>query len=120
MRNVSKTSYDTAQLVDKLGFTIHPTKSILEPNIKIIFLGFLINSQNMTIRITEEKATELANLCKHLSHKVEISLREFARVIGKMVASEPGIEHAPIYYKVLEIEKDKLLKLNYGNFDVKI
>ena len=33
------------------------------------------------------------------------------------MASEPGVLYAPLYYKTLEIEKDRLLKVNFGNFE---
>lgn len=39
-----------------------------------------------------------------------ITIRKFAQLIGKLVASEPGVSYAPLYYKTLEIEKDKALK----------
>ena len=34
-----------------------------------------------------------------------------------MVASEPGVQYAPLFYKPLEIEKDAVLKGVCGNFD---
>ena len=42
-----------------LGFTIHERKSVLIPTQKIEFLGFLIDSRNMSISISEEKADHL-------------------------------------------------------------
>ena len=110
----------TTQLVDNLGLTIHPIKSVFEPCTSITFLGFIINSEDMTIRLTPEKAKELSDLCNNLSKRAEITIRELAQVIGKMVASESGMEYGPLYYKSLEIEKDKKLKENCGNFEAKI
>ncbi len=34
-----------------------------------------------------------------------------------MVASEPGVQYAPLYYKDLEHEKDGFVKLHRGNYD---
>jgi hypothetical protein len=45
-----------------------------------------------------------------------MTIREFARVIGKLVASEPGIQYAGLYYKHLEIERDTALKINIREF----
>ena len=45
---------ETVSLLDSLGFTIHPAKSVMQPTQIIIFLGFVLNSQNMTIRLTNE------------------------------------------------------------------
>ena len=35
---------NTTELLQNLGFTIHPTKSFLTPTQRITFLGFAINS----------------------------------------------------------------------------
>ncbi|CAC5403252.1 unnamed protein product [Mytilus coruscus] len=52
--------------------------------------------------------------------KKEVTIREFAQVIGKLVATQPGVQFAPLYIKSLEITKDILLKCHYGNFDAKM
>jgi len=46
---------DSALLLDDLGFTIHPEKSVLIPVQELVFLGFLLNSVAMTVFLTEEK-----------------------------------------------------------------
>ena len=45
------------------------------------------------------------------------TIREIAEVIGKMVASFPGVQLGPLYYRQLENDKIKALRENYGNFD---
>lgn len=108
---------DTITLVDRLGLTVHPEKSMLVPTQCIEFIGFLINSVDMTVRLTPHKADAIVTLCLRLLRRKEITIREFAQLIGKLVASEPGVMYAPLYYKVLEIEKDEKLKAAKGNFD---
>ena len=54
---------NTIELVQNLGFTIHPTKSILTPAQRITFLGFLIYSVQMILEITEEKKSKTHNSC---------------------------------------------------------
>ena len=46
-----------------------------------------------------------------------ITIREFAQLIGKLAAAEPGVEYAALYYKTLELDRDFALKTNQGNFD---
>ena len=71
----------------------------------------------MTIRLIHEKAKEIKELCcKYVTNR-EITIREFAQIVGKLVAAEPGVEYAPIYIKSLEIEKDRKLKESNGNFE---
>ena len=49
--------------------------------------------------------------------KKHVTIREFAQMIGKMVAAEPGVEYAPLYYKPFELVKNHNLKRKRGNFD---
>ena len=48
----------TMSLLQNLGFTIHPIKSSFVPSQEIIFLGFVINTQHMTITLTNEKKSK--------------------------------------------------------------
>ena len=50
-------------LLQYFGFTIHPTKSILEPKQTLEFLGFRINSVNMTVKLTTDKENSLHEVC---------------------------------------------------------
>lgn len=112
--------HETVKLVDQLGFTIHPIKSVFIPTQEIIFLGFVLNSVDMSVKLTPERKTDLKNLCLEVLALPELSIRQLAKLIGKMVASEPGVQYAALYYKDLEIFKDKMLKQNKGNFEAKI
>ena len=40
-----------------------------------------------------------------------------AVVIGKLVASCPGVAMVPLFYRQLKKEKTAALKFHYGNFD---
>lgn len=82
-----------------------------------MFVGFLLNSENMTIRLTDEKKHKIISLCKDILKKRKITIREFAQLIGKLVASEPGMEHASLHYKPLEKIKIKELKYNSGDYE---
>ena len=107
----------TTMLLDSLGFTIHPIKSSLKPSQCIEFLGFKINSLSMSIELTKEKRISIKNDCIKLLKTRVITIREFAQLIGKMVASEQGIPHAPLFYRRLEMFKSVMLKCHRGNFD---
>ena len=63
----------------------------------------------MTVRLTEERAKDLQDLCIEALHRHHISKSHFAKIIGKMVASEPGVQCAQLFYKDLEIFKDNML-----------
>ena len=46
---------ETVRLLQSLGFTIHPGKSVLKPRQKLTFLGFVLNSKIMTLTLTDVK-----------------------------------------------------------------
>lgn len=107
----------TVKLMDALGLTVHVDKSVLIPSKQIVFLGFLLCSETMTVRLTVERVEELIECCSKIVRKSKCSIRKFAQMIGKMVAAEQGVEYAPLFYKPLEKVKDYYLRLNKGNFD---
>ena len=111
---------DTMRLVDAVGLTTHPEKSIINPTQCIEFVGFLLNSVDMTVRLAPRKVNNLIELSKEILKAKAISIRYFAKLIGKMVAAEPGVKYAALHYKSLELEKDNALKMSRGNFDDKI
>ena len=43
---------DTITLLEKLGFVIHSDKSALIPSQQLVTLGFILNSVDMTVRLT--------------------------------------------------------------------
>ena len=52
-----KSAIATVKLFTKLGFQVHSDKSNLFPSQEIHFLGFILNSKNMTVTLTDEKQT---------------------------------------------------------------
>ncbi len=95
---------DTVDTFRSLGFIIHPEKSMFEPKQEIEFLGFLLNSISMTIRLPTAKA------CVNLLDKGKITVRELAHVIGLLVSSLPGVQFGELHYRKLEINKTQLCR----------
>ena len=107
----------TTKLLDSLGLYVHPDKSILEPSQVLEFLGFVLNSVSMTVTLSHAKAENIKHVCKDLLTTTQPTIREVAVVIGKLVASCPGVAMGPLFYRQLENEKTAALKLRHGNFD---
>jgi hypothetical protein len=110
----------TVQLFRSLGLTVHPTKSVLIPTQSIVFLGFIINSVEMTVTLTEEKKCIIFEACKSLLQNKKPLIREVSRVIGLFVSAFPAVIYGPLYYRYLEFNKTQALRLNKGNFDAHI
>ena len=105
----------TTVLLEKLGLVVHPEKSTFIPTQVLTILGFAIDS--VEIQLISEKATSLQNVCTALLQNSSPSIRKVASVIGKIVASFPGVIHGALYYRYLEKDKSQALIRTKGNFD---
>ncbi len=112
---------EAATLFEKLGFTIHPDKSSLNPEHVIVFLGFVINSITMTVKLTEEKMNKLLDLIEDTLYEMHtkgcIKIRTIATIIGKMVSSLPGTLFGALHYRTIEYDKNKALKSYRGDYE---
>ena len=108
---------ETITLLDRLGFVIHPEKSILIPTQEITFLGFIFNSANMTLKLTPERALKLKTACLENLQAATPHTRDVARLLGLMTSSFPGVMYGALHYRALEMGKTCALKQNKGNFD---
>ena len=115
--NCMKNVEDTAGLLTKLGFIIHPTKSIFEPTTQIQYLGVVIDSVTMKVTLTPERKLHLKSGCLKLITIRQCTIRELAKVIGMIVASFPAVKYGPLHYRQLEKEKIAALKSKKGDFD---
>ena len=111
--------WDSINILQSLGFTIHIKKCQITPTQIIIFLGLVFNSINMTITLTEEKKLYIYNKAIKILQSSQVSIREIASFIGHIIASLPAVPYGKLYFRRLEREKNYALKCNKGNFDVK-
>ena len=108
---------ETGRLFDRLGFTIHPSKSCFDAAQRILFLGFVLCSLSMTVSVSDEKAESICKFIVDILERENISIRIFAKIIGCLVALNPGVWIGPVFWRRLEIEKIKLLRMNHFNFE---
>ena len=112
-----KNVHASLDIFHKLGFVIHPTKSVLKPTQKITYLGFEIDSKDMTVRPTEEKKEKIKELSEKLLKQGYSTIRVLAKLIGMIVACFPGVMHGPLHYRRMESDKIEALKNSNGNYD---
>ena len=74
-----KNIIDTIIMLDKLGFVIHPDKTALLPTQIIVFIGFTINSVDMTVTLTEEEILKIEPLILQVLNSEKNTIREAAR-----------------------------------------
>ena len=100
----------------RLGFFVHPEKSIFVPSQRLTYLGFDLHSVHMTVAPTAAKIEKLWASCNSLLQKTTPTIRQVAEVIGILVSNFPGAEYGPLHYRHLECDKYKALIANKGNF----
>ena len=83
----------------------------------MIYTGFWIDTIQMTLQITEEKADKIVAICTTLLNDTSPTIREVAQVMGNLVAAFPAVPNGQFYYRELEKCKIKALAHSAGNFD---
>ena len=107
-------------LLIKLGFKIHEQKSILKPIQELQFLGFVINSKNMTISINKDKSEHTTLKIKYLLSDPSPSIKTLASVIGSLISLFPVIPFGKLHYRNLEKEKTEFFKKSAWDFETKV
>ena len=110
----------TCELMKRLGFTLNYKKSLLIPSQQIEYLGFIIDSNKMVVKLPLHKIVSIKDKSRNIMTKSVITLRELAAYIGTLVSSFPAVQFGPLHYRHLERVKDFGLKRNGGNFDKKV
>ena len=105
---------DTICVFDKLGFVVHPTKSVLSPVQVITYLGFIIDSVRMTIALTDKRKEKIKQAATKIKEENYMPIREVASFIGLVVAAFPAVPYGPLHYRTIDQEKTHALKKN-GN-----
>jgi hypothetical protein len=92
-------------------------KSVLNPTQKLEYLGFILDSHNMTVTPTEVKVQRLKRDVAGFLKKDVTTIRHVAQILGGLMATHPGNPWAPLFTRQLEIEKIWALQRNQFNFD---
>ena len=110
----------TKSLFIRLGFLINLDKSVLTPTQNIEFLGFRINSTEMSVTLTKHKKDKIRTLCWTMLSNSFLSIQELASVTGKLIATFPAVNYGGLHYRELEKLKVSELKKNRGHYKAQI
>ena len=107
---------DTVKCSLNAGFYVHPEKSILVPTKRLVFLGFLLCTETMTVRLTAEKCDKIKAAITNVLKASQLTIQEVAELVGQLVASFPGVPLGKLYYRQIDNEKSRALKRAGGSF----
>lgn len=113
LRNIST----SVELLKRLGFSINKDKSCMIPSQNCCFLGFILDSQRMTLELTLEKRQKIHNQIKRFKRLSKCKIRDFAKLIGSLVSCCPAIKYSWAHIKNLEREKYLALLKSKGNYE---
>ena len=100
-----------------LGFIVNEKKSIFVPTQQITFLGFALNSVDMTISVPPYKVEHVILKIREILGRRFPKIRDVASVIGLLVSCELALPYGPLFRRTLENEKNEALAQNDGNFE---
>ncbi|XP_050292960.1 uncharacterized protein LOC126733621 isoform X1 [Anthonomus grandis grandis] len=110
----------TTQLLENLGFIININKSVLQPEQTINFFGFSFNSASLKISLPEKNIYSIKQKIKQFKRKIQCTVRVFAQLLGKLVASCPATKYGFAHLKILEIIKHSAIRSDYQNYNKKM
>ena len=110
----------TVNFLQWLGFVVNFKKCNLVPSWKCKFLGFNLDTYDLSLRLPEDKRAKLINLIDNFISKSVCSIAELAQIIGKLISACPAVQYGMLYTKILESEKISALVNNHYNYNAKI
>ena len=105
------------RLLSQLGFVINHKKSILNPTQEIEFLGLLVNTTTMTLKLPASSLANIRSRCKALLRNPRCTVRQLAALVGLLSFSKTAITPAPIFYRSLQLEIIQALHTSTGNYN---
>ena len=106
---MSKQYKNDVTFLESLGYTVNYKKSVLVPTQRIIFFGFILDSVQFKIFLTEEKVQKIKTKAQSLLNTGLVVVREVASFIGLIINAFHAVLEAPMYYRSLE--RDKIVGL---------
>ncbi len=92
-------------------------KLILMPDMQIELLGFVPDSVDMTVTMTDECIEQIVNLCHDLKANPTTMVHHLCKVISKLIATWPAMPLGQTQYRQLECEKLVALRNNRWCYD---
>ena len=107
-------------LLENLGFVINFPKSLLEPKKIIEFLGFLVDSNAMELKLPGDKLKSIRGEAKRILTSEYTTALELSRMLGKMNATTKAIEIAPLFYRQLQAELQLALSRSQQDYSTQL
>ena len=88
--------------MERLGFTVNYSKSVLTPVEELLFLGFIINTALWIVCLPSDKLKKLQHECRRVLRKNGATSTELRSILGTMEAARPATTLARLNMRGLE------------------
>ncbi len=78
-------------------------KSVTMPSQKMVFLGVVVDTTSMEVRLPEQKLQKIHAEARSMTHLTMVSARAVTRLIGKMSAASHAVSPFAIVYRHLQV-----------------
>ena len=89
-------------LLTGLGFVINIHKSIMTPSQQIKYLGILVDSTTLDLRLPVEKFHHIGLEIDQITQRSHITAKQLAQLIGKLHAIAQTLLPVPLFYWFLQ------------------
>jgi len=100
-----------------LGFVVNWRKSILIPTQTIDYLGFSVNSINMTLSLPRDRLVKISSKCTEILTSQRLKVRNLSELIGQLTATGEAVLPGPLHYRQLQKLKAYALSLNKQSYE---
>jgi len=100
------------RLLVSLGFTISQDKCILAPSRRLVFLGLLVDTSNVTLAVPEERLALIVAKLASIGSRPRV--KTLASLIGSLISCRDAVE--PAYLWTTALTRAKQLAVNRGGW----
>ena len=93
-----------------LGFLINIPKSVTTPSHCLEVLGFMVDTESITISLPIHKVQAIQKVAAQLLHQEPIIVKDLAQMIGVLVATKPAVHTGALHYRALQDLKIQALR----------
>lgn len=95
----------TIKLLESLGFIINLNKSHITPTRSCKFLGYIFDTNNMTLSLPHDKKLRIKEKARMFLKLKKCTIRQFAEFLGYLTSACPAVSYGWLYTKLFEREK---------------
>ena len=108
--------FATLFLLENTGFVINNKKSLLQPTQEIEFLGMIIDSVRMDLTLPGEKIEDIRQEAQKLFSLSSPSAHSLSQLAGKLNATTPALQVAPLFCRSLQTCLKQALAANSQDY----